>query len=49
MGHSMGGLAVMDFTKRYASPDIQELIDRVIIVDIPASAPKVKDPNNKTG
>ena len=49
MGHSMGGLAVMEFTKRYASLDIQQIVDRVIIVDIPASAPKIKDPSNQTG
>jgi pimeloyl-ACP methyl ester carboxylesterase len=35
MGHSMGGLALMEFTKRHASAKIQAYIDRVIIIDIP--------------
>jgi pimeloyl-ACP methyl ester carboxylesterase len=36
MGHSMGGLALMDFTKRHASAHIQACVDRVIIIDIPS-------------
>jgi pimeloyl-ACP methyl ester carboxylesterase len=35
MGHSMGGLALMEFTKRY--PQMQKYVDRVIIVDISPS------------
>jgi alpha-beta hydrolase superfamily lysophospholipase len=42
MGHSMGGIALMEFTKRYNTPEIQKLIDRIIIVDAPAVAPLAK-------
>lgn len=40
MGHSMGGLALMEFTKRHCSTAIQECIDRVIIIDIPTNPVK---------
>lgn len=40
MGHSMGGLALMEFTKLHHSPAIQEYIDRVIIIDIPTNPVK---------
>lgn len=40
MGHSMGGLALMEFTKRHSSPAIQGCIDRVIILDIPTNPVK---------
>lgn len=33
MGHSMGGIALMAFTMKY--PELQDYIDRVIIIDIP--------------
>lgn len=49
MGHSMGGMALMEFTKRYYEPYTQDLIDRVIIIDIPAVRFKAQDPKNKTG
>jgi alpha-beta hydrolase superfamily lysophospholipase len=26
MGHSMGGIALMEFTKRYASPEVQRAV-----------------------
>ena len=35
MGHSMGGLALMEFTKKYHQ--IQDIIDRVIIIDVPST------------
>ena len=46
MGHSMGGIALMEFTRKY--PEMQEFVDQVIIVDI--SSRKIDgDPNwNKT-
>ncbi len=34
MGHCMGGIALMEFTKKYSSPAIQSYIDKVIIIDI---------------
>jgi len=34
MGHSMGAIALMEFTKKYSNPDIQKYIDRVILIDI---------------
>lgn len=40
MGHSMGGLALMEFTKRHSSAAIQACIDRVIIIDIPTNPVK---------
>lgn len=40
MGHSMGGLVLMEFTKRHFSAAIQECIDRVIIIDIPTNPVK---------
>lgn len=33
----MGGMALMEFTKRYDRPEIQAAIDRIIIVDIPTT------------
>jgi alpha-beta hydrolase superfamily lysophospholipase len=49
MGHSMGGMALMEFTKRYYEPEIQSLIDRVIIIDIPAVSINEIDPISSTG
>jgi pimeloyl-ACP methyl ester carboxylesterase len=49
MGHSMGGLAVMEFTKRYDEPEIQEMMDRVIIVDIPAESVSSQESGRSTG
>ena len=37
MGHSMGGLALMEFTKRYAGLKVQKAIEGVILIDVPAS------------
>ena len=34
MGHSMGAIALMEFTKKYSDPEIQKFIDRVILIDI---------------
>lgn len=34
MGHSMGGMALMALTKKY--PELQEIVERVIIIDIAA-------------
>ena len=34
MGHSMGAIALMEFTKKYSAPEIQKYIDRVILIDI---------------
>lgn len=34
MGHSMGAIALMEFTKKYSHPSIQQYIDRVILIDI---------------
>lgn len=34
MGHSMGAIALMEFTKKYSSQAIQAFIDRVILIDI---------------
>lgn len=36
IGHSMGALALMEFTKRHHSADIQAFVDRVILIDIPS-------------
>ena len=46
MGHSMGGIALMELTRKY--PEMQDFIDQIIIVDI--SCRKIDgDPNwNKT-
>lgn len=33
----MGGMALMEFTKRYDRPEVQAAIDRIIIVDIPTT------------
>lgn len=41
MGHSMGGLALMGLTKRY--PELQEFVQRVIIIDITANMRDVDD------
>lgn len=45
----MGGMALMEFTKRYYEMEIQSLIDRVIIIDIPAVSINEIDPINSTG
>jgi hypothetical protein len=45
----MGGMALMEFTKRYYEPEIQSLIDRVIIIDIPAVSINEIDPISSTG
>lgn len=45
----MGGLALLEFTKRYTSPEIQKIVDRVIIIDIPATPIKHYDSFIKTG
>ena len=37
LGHSMGGQALMQFTKRYDSSEIQSTIDRIVIIDIPTT------------
>jgi len=37
IGHSKGGMALMQFTKSYDSHEIQEFIDRIIIIDIPTT------------
>lgn len=49
MGHSMGGMALMEFTKRYHTPSIQNLIDRIIIIDIPATSVSTKPAFRETG
>jgi hypothetical protein len=33
----MGGIALMEFTKRFFAEDIQAAIDRIVIVDIPTT------------
>jgi pimeloyl-ACP methyl ester carboxylesterase len=49
MGHSMGGLALMQYTKLYASPELQKYIDRVVIIDIPATKLSTRPAQMKTG
>lgn len=49
MGHSMGGLIMMEFTKRYYEREIQELIDRIIILDIPALPINTAEPEDLIG
>lgn len=34
MGHSMGAIALMEFTKKYSTPEVQSFVDRVILIDI---------------
>lgn len=34
MGHSMGAIALMEFTKKYSSQEVQSFVDRVILIDI---------------
>jgi abhydrolase domain-containing protein 11 len=47
MGHSMGGLALMEFTKLH--PEAQKYVDRVIIIDIPSDPVRNYPSFQKTG
>ena len=38
MGHSMGALALMEFTKRYTDQSVQNVVQRIILIDIPSDS-----------
>lgn len=45
----MGGLALIEFTKRHHAPEIQAYIDRVIVIDIPSEPVRNYPPYRDAG